>query len=357
MEVDLGDDGAAGNSDGDAALIGLEVHTVLVGLAGLDGDVAALDAGGLDIDEGDAVLLDDELHGAAGVVREGQVTVVQAEDGAGHGVGGDGEGQRGAVGEERLGLGDEVGAIGSGLQAVAVLVFPVGHMVQVRGIGDDGDLGAVVNTIGDGVKLDHAGGKGGGIDAHQIGTLSLRVAVIFPAMGHDGNVGAFHDAHAFKLLILHVGSEKAIDIYRCGIIRQVEIAVGCVGDIGDGAGDFVPHLVVDHRGEELRDGFAAAVAAGGAFEHHLTPGGVVGGEGEDGLVVEGGGGGHVAGEGAVGLLDSHVAVGVVVLVEAHEVGGVARRGLDGDAGVVVYIICISVGDGGHVAGGNASGDV
>ena len=63
------------------------------------------------------------------------------------------------------------------------------------------------------------------------------------------------------------------------------------------------------------------------------------------------------GQGTVGLLDSRVAVGVVVLVEAHEVGGVARRGLDGDAGVVVYIICIRLGGGGHVVVGNASGEV
>ena len=80
-------------------------------------------------------------------------------------------------------------------------------------------------------------------------------------------------------------------------------------------------------------GLAAAAAC--AFEHHLAPAGVAGGEGEDGLGLEGGHRGVVGGDVGVGLLDGAVAVGVGVLVEAHEVGGVAGGSQDGHRGAVV----------------------
>ena len=229
-------------------------------------------------------------------------------------------------------------------------------MVAGVGGGDNGDLGAVVNTIGTVGQLGDAGGKGGGIDAHQIGIPSHRVADIFPTMGHDGNVGAFHDAHAFKLLILHLGSEKAIDIYRCGIIRQVEIAVGCVGDIGDGAGDFVPHIVVDLRGEELRDGFAAAVAAGGAFEHHLAPSGVVDGEGQHGFGGEVGGEVNLGGAHGEGLLDGGVAVEGGFLIPVDEVVGRIRGGDNFHRGAgqdVVDVLLLGGKDAGGQVGSSA----
>ena len=108
VEVDLGDAGAAVHADVDGAHAALEVHTVIIGLVGGDGDVAPGDGGRADAAEGDAVIVDHKLHVAALVVREDQVAVVEAEDSLGHGVGGHGEGQRRAVGEDAVGLGDEV---------------------------------------------------------------------------------------------------------------------------------------------------------------------------------------------------------------------------------------------------------
>ena len=188
VEVHLGDDGTAGNGDGDAALASLEVHTLLVGLAGGDGDVVAAHAGGLNAGEGHAVLLDDELHGAARVVREGQVAVVQAEEGFGGGVARHSERQGRVSREERLGLcGEEavVDDVGGGV-GHAVLVHPVGDVVQLGGLGLDSHLGAVVNAVGDGVNLGHAGGNRLGDGASGVGNSIAVVLIVVEIMTPEG---------------------------------------------------------------------------------------------------------------------------------------------------------------------------
>ena len=223
VEVDLRDDGTAGNGDGDAALASLEVHTLLVGLAGGDGDVVAAHAGGLNVGEGHAVLLNHEFHVTAFVVDEGEVTVVQAEHGFGGGVARHGERQGRVSREERLRLcgeeavvDDVVGGIGH-----AVLVDPVGHMVQLGGVGLDGDLGAVVDTVGDGVNLGHAGRHTAGDDAGGVEDESTIIDVIDELAFHRiayyfivGTVGI--DIVVYSLTLVFV--EDKVDILAGGVL-------------------------------------------------------------------------------------------------------------------------------------------
>ena len=246
VEVDLGDDSATGNSDGDTALASLEVHTVLVGLAGGDGDVVAAHAGGLNAGEGHAVLLDDELHRAAGVVREDQVAVVQAEDGGGRGVGGHHEGQARAVGEERLGLGDEVVAIGSDLQGVGVLVDPSGHMVQLGGVGVDGQRGAVVNTIGGVGQLGDAFGQAGGGG----GDVNFDV----------GSIRTYIFASFVRTQIVRVGviAVRMIGDNLAGVFGIVEVSGAVAGGVLVECNHQVARAVILKRGVE-RDGRPAGV--------------------------------------------------------------------------------------------------
>ena len=101
---------------------------------------------------------------------------------------------------------------------------------------------------------------------------------------------------------------------------SVEVHYFLVGVSGD-----VLWLIIDCDVVERR------VPAGRAFEHHLAPGGVVGGEGQHGLVVEGGGGGHVAVDDVV-LRGIGVAVDSGVVVPVHQVVGAVGHGLDDDVG-------------------------
>ena len=124
----------------------------------------------------------------------------------------------------------------------------------------------------------------------------------------------------------------------------VEVHYFLVGVSGDVLWLRIDCDVVEHR-----------VPDGHAVQRQGAAG--VGGEGERGLGLEGGGEVDVGDDAVVGLLDGDVAValgGGVVVAEADEVVLGVGGGLDGDRGAVVYIICIRVGDGGHVGGAGAT---
>ena len=148
-----------------------------------------LDAGGGShggrsaVDDGVRSALDG-THGQAGadllalveLGRGGDVIAVDAEDGLGHRVGGDGERQGREGREEGLGSGDEVVAVGDAVGGVghAVGVHPVGHVVQLGGVGLDGQRGAVVHAVGVFGQLgDAGGGAAAGVDMELDNVLCL----------------------------------------------------------------------------------------------------------------------------------------------------------------------------------------
>ena len=248
MEIHLRDAGVR-DDDVDVAHAALDEHTVRVGTVGLDADGTAADVLIGDAEERHAVLRDDELHRAAFVVGEGQLVIVQVEHGFGGGVARHGERQGRVSREERFRLCDEeaiVDDVGGGV-GHAVLVHPVGHMVQLGGVGLDGHLGTVVNAVGDGVNLGDAGGGGGDV---KFDVGSIRTYLF-------GSCVRIQIVRVGVLVVIMIGENLA------GVIGIVEVFGGVVGGVLVECNHQVARAVILKRGTE-GDGRPAI------FEGHIT---------------------------------------------------------------------------------------
>ena len=270
-------------------------------------------------------------------------------------------------------------------------------MVQLGGVGLDGQRGAVVHTVGAVGQLGYAGGETGRGGAKLVETEEgvadvdivvdvaapvlivkdtdvttvgvLQVEGIFAALREDELVG--NVATRADTVIGSAAVEE--DIAAAGQLELVA-AVGAdhnplQGSVGL-AGQYV--LVVAQRNRDGAGSATACVVGQGACrtpvddnhcvaglelvmggqhpcgiftvadDAHLAPAGVAGREGQHGLGVEGGGGGHVAVDDVV-LRGIGVAVDSGVVVPVHQVVGAVGRGLDGDVGTGHH----SVGGVGH----------
>ena len=390
----------------------------------------------------------DVTHRAVGAYRGAAVELgagedniaVDAEEGLGGGVGGEGERQGRAVGIEVHRVGDGIVAIGDAAGVgVVVLVLPAGHMVQVGGVGHDGHRGAVVHDIGVGGSAagdaggnglqghrapaglvlgegeDGLGGEGGGggkVAAEGValldggiaveGCLSVPVHEVVRSVGRglDGDAGTGHGGIGAAR---HEGAEavgQGLHGHRAALV------IGEGEGVGSQEGEGEPDAVVGHQAavvDHVDDGGAGAVdavvvmivvadhgAVGGAVAEvgaFVEAGGrelgthkgvdqvdgvglkaVVGGDdgavGDGAAVVGPGQLGAVLGEGgADGLIGGHAAEAGGAVGTGNHVGAPALevvvhggRSLQGDVGAIVYIICISAGDGGHVGSRHDDGE-
>ena len=111
------------------------------------------------------------------------------------------------------------------------------------------------------------------------GAAALGCALILGTQGDEGYGVAFLDIQAGERLVvlIYLGSGKAIDINGAGLVGEVKVAIDIALDIGNLTGEFIP-LGAGHRcGKELRDrhnldfacfstGFTAAFTLGVAVD-------------------------------------------------------------------------------------------
>ena len=276
-----------------------------------------------------------------------------------------GEGEDGLVVEGGLsgGEGGGQGAVGLFDSHVAVGVGVAHEAHEVGGVarrGLDGHVGAVVDDEGvEGVVSgNHALGEDGGSAAVDIVNLVALIGAGRGFLSCDQRVGGGHTVYVFGNNGAVVGvraEEDDIVAFDAGI----PVPHLCLSDGGEVGREVFCHDKFRHTnfapiGGKLegRDGEAAGRVAG---EAHLAA--VVAGESQRGFGVEVGGGGVVGGDVGVDLGGGVVVVADIGAVEVHEVVGGVGRGLDGDAGVVVYIICIRLGGGSNEVAGVTDGGV
>ena len=267
---------------------------------------------------------------------------------------GEGEGGLGSEGSRELSV-----VVGHGegvvVGAVADVVADGAEVVRRVGRGGDGQRGAVVDHegVGGGVGRDYAGGKlhvmnAAGRSANDRNILRGK-STSFILQHHlstysyiAGEAPVDGNGHLFLARLgnghVVVASKDTRDIIP-------EVYYFLVGVSGDVLCFTIDYEVVERR-----------VPGGHAVQRQRAA--VVGGEGQRGLGLEGGGEVDVGDDAVVGLLDGDVAVGVVVVVaEADEVVLGVGVGHDGDRGAVVYIICIRSAGSDDVGGDGAGGVV